>query len=100
MHKKLNSKHLNIIALYNILLLMFSTNVFTYKNSYHKQIKGLGMGWIAGPSVANIYVYILERNWLYIHRASIYIYKIFIDDIYDSKIKIKLRKIWKKLSVS
>jgi len=48
---------------------------------------------MAGPSVANIYVYILERNWLYIHRASIYIYKIFIDDIYDSKIKIKLRKI-------
>ena len=44
MHKKLNNKHLNIIALYNILLLMFSTNVFTYKNSYHKQIKGLGMG--------------------------------------------------------
>jgi hypothetical protein len=26
MHKKLNNKHLNIIALYNILLLMFSTN--------------------------------------------------------------------------
>ncbi len=70
MHKKLNNKHLNIKALYNILSLMFSTNVFTYKNSFHKQIKGLGMGCIAGPSVANIYVYILERNWVYIHRPS------------------------------
>ena len=61
---------------------MFTINVFTYKDSYHKQIKGLGMDCIAGPSVANIYVYILERKWLIIHRASIYIYKRFIDDIF------------------
>ena len=60
---------------------MFKTNYFKYKNSFYKQIKGIAMGSIAGPSTANIYIYILEKKWLYIHRASIYIYKRFIDDI-------------------
>jgi len=81
MNHILNNQHINIVAFNKLLKLMFNTNFFKYKNSFYQQIKGIAMGSIAGPSIANIYIYILEIKWLYIHRASIYIYKRFIDDI-------------------
>jgi hypothetical protein len=37
------------------------------------------MGCICGPSLANLYLYILEIKWLYIHRPLFY--GRFIDDI-------------------
>ena len=38
------------------------------------------MGCICGPSIANLYVYILEKEWLNKHKDIIY-YR-FIDDIF------------------
>jgi hypothetical protein len=38
------------------------------------------MGSKAGPSIANIFVYILEKKWLDIHKPLYY--KRFIDDIF------------------
>ena len=38
------------------------------------------MGCICGPSIANIFVYILEKKWLCIHKPLVY--KRFIDDIF------------------
>ena len=55
------------------LKLMFETNVFMYENNFFKQISGLPMGCICGPSVANIYVYILEIKWFYIEKPLIYV---------------------------
>ncbi len=37
------------------------------------------MGWIAGPSIAEEFVYILESKWLVIHRTLLYLR--LIDDI-------------------
>jgi hypothetical protein len=38
------------------------------------------MGTICGPSLANMYLYILEIKWYTIHRPLIYLH--FIDDIF------------------
>lgn len=40
---------------------------------------GISMGIICGPSVANIFLFILERHWISIHRPLIY--ERFIDDV-------------------
>ena len=37
------------------------------------------MGCICGPSVANLYLYMLEKKWLYLNRPLVF--KRFIDDI-------------------
>ena len=38
------------------------------------------MGSICGPSIANLFVYIYERHWLYIHKPLVYFR--YIDDIF------------------
>ena len=44
------------------------------------QILGIAMGSICGPSIANIFVYLYEKKWLYIHKPLVYLR--FIDDIF------------------
>jgi len=39
---------------------MIETNVFMYENNFFKQISGLPMGCICGPSVENIYVRFID----------------------------------------
>jgi predicted GIY-YIG superfamily endonuclease len=80
----LNHNYLSSFAFNIILSLIFDYNYFYYKstknlNSYFKQIKGLSMGCICGPSVASLFVYILESKWLVIHKPIFY--GRFIDDI-------------------
>jgi hypothetical protein len=60
MSKYLDSFHLNIVALYNLISIMCTTNVFKFEKDFFKKIFGLPMGCIAAPSIANLYVYILE----------------------------------------
>jgi hypothetical protein len=36
------------------------------------QKNGLAMGSICGPSIASLYVFILERHWLTINRSLLY----------------------------
>ena len=57
---------------------MFSTNVFKFEESFYKQEEGLPMGCICDPSVAGIFVYILEIKWYKIERPLVYFR--FIDD--------------------
>ncbi len=59
---------------------VFNFNVFSFDNDFYRQIKGIAMGAICGPAIANIVVYKLERKWLPIHRPILY--KRFIDDIF------------------
>jgi len=63
-----------------ILLLIFNCNLFIYCDKYYLQLIGLPMGCICGPSVANLFVYILEKKWLNLNPDIIY-YR-FIDDIF------------------
>ena len=47
---------------------------------FYRQIKGIAMGSKSGPSIANIFVFIFEKEFLRIHRPIFY--KRFIDDIF------------------
>ena len=78
--KKFHSKHINIFAFHALLKIVLFNNYFKYKDCIYLQEIGIGMGLICGPSVANIYVFILEDKALCIHRP-IY-YKRYIDDIF------------------
>ena len=69
-----------------LLEIIFNLNIFYFKNKkdnskrYFRQIKGIAMGTICGPTLANIVVYHLERKWLTVNRPIIY--RRYIDDIF------------------
>ena len=76
----LDENYITPFAFHKVLSLVFEKNIFTYNNKkFFKQIKGLAMGCICGPSVASLFVYILESKWLIIHKPLFYVR--FIDDI-------------------
>jgi hypothetical protein len=77
--KNFNSNDISTIGFYEILKLVFENNVFTFNNKFYKQIKGIAMGAKCAPAIANIYIAILEENFLVIHKPLFY-YR-FIDDI-------------------
>jgi len=74
------SNHIDNIGFNKILEIVFKFNIFKYKGKFYKQVKGIAMGSKCGPSIANIFVYILELKFLTIHRP--FYYKRFIDDIF------------------
>ncbi len=74
------SEHINNTAIFEILKMIFENNVFEFNKNYYNQINGLIMGVICGPSIANLYLFILEINWYNIERPLVY--KRFIDDIF------------------
>jgi hypothetical protein len=74
-----NSSDVSILAIKRIISLIFDLNVFEYKETFFRQIKGIAMGSICGPSIANIVVYKLESKWLKINRPILY--KRYIGDI-------------------
>lgn len=75
---------LNINGFNKILKLILYNNIFSFINYYFIQINGLAMGGKCGPSIANMYVYIKEKNWVLNNFKDklIIIYKRFIDDIF------------------
>jgi hypothetical protein len=75
----LNTKFITTYCFGQILKPIFENNVFKFKEKFFIQIRGIAMGCICGPSLANIFVYKLEKKWINIHRPIIY-YR-FIDDI-------------------
>jgi hypothetical protein len=40
---------------------IFYNNIFKYEKSFYLQKVGIAMGCICGPTVANLYLYALER---------------------------------------
>jgi hypothetical protein len=78
-NKILDSSHLSLSGFSHLLTLIFDFNVFSFKNSFFKQVRGLAMGAICGPAIANTVVYKLEKKWLHIHKPILY--SRFIDDI-------------------
>ena len=69
----------NLISLHKILYIIFKSGIFQFENLNYLQIKGLPMGCKCGPSVANLFLFILERKWVSLHPEVLY--KRFIDDI-------------------
>ena len=78
--KLANFEHITIEAFHSILNLVLNFNFFKYKDLFFKQIKGIAMGSICGPSIANLFVFLYEKKWLTIHRPLIYLR--FIDDLF------------------
>ena len=75
-----NFKHIKIEGFHSILKLVLENNFFKYDKLFFKQIKGIAMGSICGPSKGNLFVSIYEKKWLTIHRPFIYFR--FIDDLF------------------
>jgi len=72
---------MSLIGFQKILELIFTCNIFKFNALFFLQLIGLPMGCVCGPFVANLYVYILEKEWLVIHNNEM-IYFRFIDDIF------------------
>ena len=78
---KLNNQFdFSIKGLYEILKLILFNNIFSFNNKFFIQLNGLAMGTKCGPTIANIFIAILETKWLYLHKPLVY--KRFIDDIF------------------
>ena len=65
---------------HEILKLVFQNNVFSFNKKFYKQIKGVAMGAKCAPAIANLYLAIMEENFLVIHKPLFYCR--FIDDIF------------------
>jgi hypothetical protein len=77
---RFKSNEIKIEAFHRILKFIFENNVFIFKDRYYKQKSGIAMGSKCGPSIANIYISILENNFITIHKPLLYVR--FIDDIF------------------
>jgi hypothetical protein len=80
MKDKIYSDFLTIKGFNSILYLILQNNYISFNKKYYKQIKGIAMGSISSPTIANLYLSILEDNFLIIHRP--YLYKRYLDDIF------------------
>ena len=80
MQHKINSTDIDIVGFREILKIIFEFNYFKFKNNIFRQIKGIAMGSKCGPSIANIYIFCLEKSFLDIYKPIFY--KRFIDDIF------------------
>ena len=76
---RLDIKYITPNAFNTILLLIFENNIFNFNTSYYLQVNGLAMGCICGPSIANMFIYLLEKHWMTIHKPLVY--RRYIDDI-------------------
>ena len=77
---KLASLDIDIIGFRQLLIIIFENSIFKAKNDYYVQKIGVAMGCCCGPSIANIFLYILETKWLHIHKPLHYFR--FIDDVF------------------
>ena len=80
MKAHLKSLHLDVIGLIELLKLIFIHNIFKFMEDYFVQNKGVTMGCICGPSLASLYLRILEEKWLLLYTPKLYVR--FIDDIF------------------
>ncbi len=77
---RIQANNFTIRALVLLLKIIFDHNIFKFGSKFYVQNKGLAMGCICGPSLANLYLHILEKSWLNLIKPSIYVR--FIDDIF------------------
>ena len=58
---KYHNEHISMFGIKTFLELIFYNNIFKYEKSFYLQKVGIAMGCICGPTVANLYLYALER---------------------------------------
>ncbi len=90
--EKFKCTEIDSYGLFKFLEMIFYKNIFTFNGQFFIQKNGLAMGSICGPSVANIYLYVLERHWAILRDPLFYCR--FIDDIFmASKGKANLEEV-------
>jgi hypothetical protein len=57
---------LDVTGFRAILDLIFTMNIFRYKDRFYRQQIGIPMGCKCGPSLANKYLYTLEYEYIHI----------------------------------
>ena len=77
-NKYLDHNHLSPFGLKSLLELFFNNNIFKFMDKFFVQILGVPMGCICGPTIANLFLYILEMKWAFIYKPLVY--KRYIDD--------------------
>ena len=75
----IKTKNFDIVGFRSLLELIFTNNIFTFNGLYFLQKVGLPMGCKCGPTIANLYLYTYEINWLNVNNPICY--GRFIDDI-------------------
>ena len=78
--KYIKINEITTLGFKQLLEMVFFNNIFEFNEKYYVQINGLSMGTICGPSIANLYLSIIEDSWLRIYKP--YFYKRYIDDIF------------------
>ncbi len=82
MKNNISMEEYTIIGFHHILKLVFNNNIFSFnKNKFYKQVTGIAMGSKCGPTIANIYLYCLEKSFLTIHKPIFY--GRYIDDVFS-----------------
>ena len=81
MTNKLDTNIITITGFRGILKLVLFNNFFTFDNEFYLQIKGIAMGCIAAPDIANLFLSVLEEKFLNSYKLSIFYYRRFIDDL-------------------
>ena len=78
--RNFESNEISSKGFHEILKLIFQNNIFSFNNKFYRQIKGIAMGAKCAPMIANLYLSIMEENFLVIHKPLAYFR--FIDDIF------------------
>jgi hypothetical protein len=78
--RNFKSNDITSTGFHEILKLIFENNVFSFNNKFYRQKKGIAMGAKCAPAIANLYLAIMEDNFLVIHKPLFYCR--FIDDIF------------------
>ena len=84
-----NNEFMSSLAFRTLLDTIFKNNTFSFDNMYFLQQIGIPMGCKCGPSIANLFLYLIEKSWLNIY--SPLIYARYIDDIFyasDSRLDV------------
>jgi hypothetical protein len=76
----LKQSYIDKLGLVTLLKIIFEYNIFIFELCWYLQLIGIPMGCICGPTIANIYLFILEKQYINIHNDQMYLR--FIDDIF------------------
>jgi hypothetical protein len=72
--------YIDKIGFVALLKIIFELNIFVFELCWYLQLIGIPMGCICGPTIANIFLFILEKQYITIHNDQLYLR--FIDDMF------------------
>ena len=68
----------------NLINIANKESLFTFNNTYYKQVDGVAMGSLLGPAIANIFMCSFESNWLQdcLNDFKPVFYRRYVDDLF------------------